>query len=550
MTLLVTALVTICVGLLCIEVIGSDQALRRDRGDATRWLVEEAHGLLQHYAGLEAAGTLTHEQAQAQARAAVGALRYGGDGYLWINDLDSRIVMHPIKPELNGTDGSGISDPRGRGPFRIAAGIGRGAGAGYFTYDWPKPGHTQPVEKISYAKLFAPWGWVVASGVYVDDLDAAFAARLIDTGMWLLPLLAVLITVAALVARGVTRQVRYLTGNLVRLAAHDMTVEIAGADRSDEIGAMARAVAVFKARMIEADRLAAGQEAERAARAQRTARLEAMIATFDTKAHGMVSLLAAGSTALEATAQAMSGTSARTDAQAVTVARAAEHASAGVQAAAAAAEELAAAIGEIGRQVAQSARMTGEAVRESHRTDTIVRALAEGAEKIGHVMALIADIAGQTNLLALNATIEAARAGEAGKGFAVVAGEVKNLANQTARATDEIGVQIGQIQSATKEAVAAIEGITGTIGQVSEIAAHIATAVEEQGAATAEIARNVQQTAAAAQQVTVTIDGVSRASSETGAAAGEVLSAAGALSRHAEHLSEEVDGFLAGVRAA
>jgi methyl-accepting chemotaxis protein len=133
MTLLVTALVTVCVGLLCIELIASDHALRRDRGDATRWLVEEAHGLLQHYAALEAAGTLTREQAQAQARAAVGALRYGTDGYLWINDLDGRMVMHPIKPELNGKDVSGITDAHGRAPFRIAAQIGRGAGAGYFT---------------------------------------------------------------------------------------------------------------------------------------------------------------------------------------------------------------------------------------------------------------------------------------------------------------------------------------------------------------------------------------------------------------------------------
>jgi methyl-accepting chemotaxis protein len=179
-----------------------------------------------------------------------------------------------------------------------------------------------------------------------------------------------------------------------------------------------------------------------------------------------------------------------------------------------------------------------------------VRALAEGADKIGHVMGLISNIAGQTNLLALNATIEAARAGDAGKGFAVVASEVKSLATQTARATDEIGAQISQIQAATKEAVEAIRGITTTIEEVSTIATNIAAAVEEQGAATAEIARNVHQTAKAAQDVTVNITGVSRASTETGEAAGQVLSAAGDLSQQAEHLSAEVFSFLANVRAA
>jgi methyl-accepting chemotaxis protein len=221
-----------------------------------------------------------------------------------------------------------------------------------------------------------------------------------------------------------------------------------------------------------------------------------------------------------------------------------------VQTVAAAAEELSASIGEISRQVHQSSKITGQAVTETQRTDTIVRALAEGADKIGKVMELIADIAGQTNLLALNATIEAARAGDAGKGFAVVASEVKSLATQTARATEEIGVQVSQIQAATKEAVGAIEGISTTIQEVSKIAASIAAAVEEQGAATAEIARNVQQTAQAAQDVTVNISGVSRASSETGAAAGQVLSAAGDLSNQAENLTAEVNTFLVDVRAA
>ena len=221
-----------------------------------------------------------------------------------------------------------------------------------------------------------------------------------------------------------------------------------------------------------------------------------------------------------------------------------------MQAVAAAAEELSASIGEISRQVSQSSEITGQAVVDARRTDAIVRALAEGAERIGHVVGLIISIAGQTNLLALNATIEAARAGDAGKGFAVVASEVKSLAQQTAKATEEIGTQVGQIQSATKEAVEAIRVITGTIEEVSSIAVSIAAAVEEQGAATAEIARSVQQTAQSARDVTVNIGDVSQAATNTGTAADQVLDAATDLSRQAERLTSEVDGFITEVRAA
>jgi methyl-accepting chemotaxis protein len=217
---------------------------------------------------------------------------------------------------------------------------------------------------------------------------------------------------------------------------------------------------------------------------------------------------------------------------------------------AASAEELSSSISEITRQVAQSAKITEKAVADARRTDTTVRALAEGAQRIGQVVELISSIAGQTNLLALNATIEAARAGDAGKGFAVVASEVKSLAGQTAKATEEIGAQITRLQNETKDAVEAIKGITTVIEEVSSIATAIASAVEEQGAATAEIARNVQQTAGSAQMVTTNIAGVSEGAASTGAAADQVLSAAGELSRQAESLSAEVSGFVADVRAA
>ena len=271
---------------------------------------------------------------------------------------------------------------------------------------------------------------------------------------------------------------------------------------------------------------------------------------FEQRAGVLVNALSAAFAVLEDTARSMSATSATANLQTATVEGAAGSVSSGVNSVAAASEQLAASIGEISQQVAVSTRITGKAVTDAQHTDTIVRALADGASRIGHVVGMITSIAGQTNLLALNATIEAARAGEAGKGFAVVASEVKSLANQTAKATEEIGQQIGQIQSATHEAVEAIRGITATIEQVSAISTAIAAAVEEQRAATSEIARNVSDTARAAEEVTSNISGVSRAGSESGAAAADLFSAATDLSTRSGQLSVEVDHFLADVRAA
>jgi methyl-accepting chemotaxis protein len=399
--------------------------------------------------------------------------------------------------------------------------------------------------------LEADIGFQLREAKKVGDDGAQTAAMAFRWILLALSLTALLcLGAGASIVRGVAAPVRAMTAAMRRLAEKDTAVVIPGTGRKDEIGAMAEAVQVFKESIVAADRLVAEQASERVVKEGRTVRLEGLVRDFESKVGSMVGLLASGSTELEATAQSMSSNAARTNAQASTVASAAEEAGMGVSTVAAAAEELSASIGEISRQVSQSSQMTGQAVSDARRTDGIVRALAESAERIGHVVGLITNIAGQTNLLALNATIEAARAGDAGKGFAVVASEVKSLASQTAKATEEIGAQIAQIQSSTKEAVDAIRGITGTIEEVSSIAVSIAAAVEEQSSATAEIARNVQQTARSASEVTVNIGGVSQAATETGAAAGQVLSAATDLSRQAERLTSEVGSFITEVRAA
>jgi methyl-accepting chemotaxis protein len=356
--------------------------------------------------------------------------------------------------------------------------------------------------------------------------------------------------IAYMVISNISVPLRRMTATMGRLADHDLTITIDDGHRKDEIGAMAGALQVFKDNMIESDKHQAEQARETETKIQRAARLDSLTRSFETDAGALVGQISSASTELEATSQSMANNASQTDQQASSAGRAAQEASAGVQTVAAAAEELTASIGEITRQVAQSAKVSQTAVDDARRTDTIVRALADGANKIGQVVELITSIAGQTNLLALNATIEAARAGDAGKGFAVVASEVKELANQTAKATEEIARRIGDIQGSTTEAVNAINGIASTIEQVSAIATTIAAAVEQQGAATGEIARNVQRTAEATQIVTENITNVTQMASETGAASGQVLQAAGDLSRQAEQLAKQVKTFVQDARAA
>ena len=350
--------------------------------------------------------------------------------------------------------------------------------------------------------------------------------------------------------RSVSAPITRMSAAMRRLAERDMQVTIPETGRTDEIGGMAVAVQVFKDKMIEADRLSAEQRLEQAAKENRGARVNELLQAFETRIGSTVAVLATASAEMEQTASAMNNNAAQTNTQAVAVARAAETSSLGVQTAAAASEQLARSITEINRQIAATVALTGRAIGSVRRTDEIVHTLAESASRIGKVVELITGIAGQTNLLALNATIEAARAGDAGKGFAVVASEVKNLAQQTARATEEIAAHIAQVRQASHGAVDAMGEIGGLIEEVGAVTASVAAAVEEQGAATAEIARNVQQTAVGTRDVTSHIAGVSSAANDTGAAADQVLSAAGDLSRQAERLSGEVSSFIASVRAA
>jgi methyl-accepting chemotaxis protein len=348
----------------------------------------------------------------------------------------------------------------------------------------------------------------------------------------------------------ISRPLAAMTHEMTRLAAGDLDIEIAGADRADEVGGLARSLQVFKDNAIMARRLEDEQRQEQVLKEARQKTVEEYIVVFDHQVGEALDTLTAASTEMHATAGSMAATAEETSRQTTAVATSSEQASSNVQTVAAAAEQLHASVSEISRQVTQSAEFASTAVVEADRTNATIQGLADTAQKIGEVVSLIQNIASQTNLLALNATIEAARAGEAGRGFAVVASEVKALSNQTAKATEDISTQIAAIQAETGHAVDAIRAIGGTIRQMNEIATVIAAAVEQQGAATRDISNNIQLVAEGTNGVASNIAGVNEAAVETGAAATQVLTAADDLSRQADKLRTDVNGFLVKIRAA
>ncbi len=464
----------------------------------------------------------------------VAPVKIGKTGRVLVFNEAGRAIIHPDKSQVMRLDIASLVQQR----------VEYAGGAALTEYDDANSHRMAAVQTVQDI------GWTVVVDAEQAEIEAP-GAKVGYTNLSLsLAILAALSIAITILLDRIIRPLRRSTEAMRLLAGGDTTIDVPALDRSDEIGEMARAIGVFKDNAIRMREMQADkEESERRTQEEKRKMMRQLSDDFEGQVKGVVEALSSSATEMQATAEQMSGTAERANRRATGVASASEQATANVQTVAAATEELSSSITEIGRQVNQSAKIASKAVSEAEATNTTVQSLSDAAQKIGEVVTLINNIASQTNLLALNATIEAARAGEAGKGFAVVAQEVKNLANQTAKATDEIAGQITAIQEQTSGAVGAIDRIQEIISEISDISTTIASAVEEQGVSTQEIARNVQQAAKGTQQVNGNIGDVSKAVSEAGSAADQVLRSAGSLSEQSSLLQDQVERFLNQIRA-
>jgi methyl-accepting chemotaxis protein len=518
------------------------------RLDKLRSVVEAGHAIVTHFAQQAERGVMTRQAAETAAKEALAAIRYSGNEYLFITDADVRTVMNGARPEMNGQDQSNARDSAGKLFVRDMVESAKATGESVVEYAFPKPGSTTPVAKLSYSKQVPAWGWTIGSGLYMDDVEAASRAEMLRQGAVAAIFLLVMAAAGLIIGQAISRPIRSLTATMGRLAAGDLDIT-QPVDQGAEIGAMQKAVLVFKDNALRVTQLAEQQHAaDVRSAAERKALALGLANDFEASVRHVVNTMSVATAHMRDSTRQMSVTAGEACQQSEQVSAVSEQTSTSVQTVASATEELSASIGEISRQVNHSADMSRDAVDTAQRTDRMVRGLAEAAQKIGDIVSLIDDIAAQTNLLALNATIEAARAGEAGRGFAVVAGEVKTLASQTARATGEIASQVAAVQAATGETVAAVSQISSTISRISEITATIASAVEQQGAATREITDSTQKTAAGTATVSRNLEGVSATAAKAGQTARLVQDEADNLATQAKTLNEAVDRFLAGIR--
>jgi methyl-accepting chemotaxis protein len=523
--------------------------LMEDRRGKLQDIVTVAREALDHDYQLSRQAGLSDAQAMERGSALLRTMRFSKDDYVYANDSKGISVSNP-NPKVEGKNMFDVADPDGiffvRKQLEIAA-----KGGGFLSFRFPRASGGEPLPKLTYAVEFKPFGWIVGAGIYVDDVNAIFWEHARSMAMLVVLALLVVGGLFFLLGRSIVNPINAMTMAMRKIAQGDTATTIPALERGDEVGAMAQSVKVFKDNMIEASRLRGEQDVLKAkADAERKELLVRMADEFEHGVRASLDSLTGAASDMRATSKSMSSTATEASQQATSVAAVAEQASVNVQTVAAATEELSSSVSEIGRQVTQSTQIAGQAVAQANRTNVTVQGLSAAAQKIGDVVKLISDIASQTNLLALNATIEAARAGEAGRGFAVVANEVKSLASQTAKATDEISSQVGAMQAATTEAVQAIESIGRTISSINEITSAISAAVEEQGAATQEIARNVQEAALGTGQVSSNIAAVNQSAEKTGSASNGVLASAEQLSEQAATLRSDVDRFLGNIRAA
>lgn len=512
-------------------------------------IIEIASSTLNSYEARVESGELTQDQARTAAMRVLGDMRFDGDNYYFVFDLDHVMVMHAVRPDLNGQSVFGTQDPNGLFLFQEMTQVARSDGAGFVDYGWPRAGSDAPVPKRSYVELFEPWGLIVGAGVYVDDVQARIWSNIMVLALGNLIVIGLLFAGAFVLNRSIQRPVARLCDAVERLAQGDTRTALPPPE-GKEVSDLTASVKILQVSAQERERLEAEAEASREAQLRRAEQVEALVSEFDSSTALAISAFEAAGAQLRASSDGMKSNAGATAEGARILDGAAQTSAESVEVVAAAAEELTAAISEINQQSLRSSEVSKAAVEQAKLTRADVQNLAEAAQKIDGIIQLIAGVTEQTNLLALNATIEAARAGEAGKGFAVVASEVKALAEQTAHATESISTEIKGIQNATEASVSAIEKISNVVGETYEIATAISAAMEEQRAAAAEISNSAQNASAATSEVRSEVGQAQQRADQANQGARDLDQASVAVAGEAQGLKATIERFLAGVRAA
>jgi methyl-accepting chemotaxis protein len=516
----------------------------KERTDQTHEIVESAQSIVESYLRRSASGELTPEAAQKEALGALAAIRYGGENYVWVNNLDGVMLEHPTV-SLVGQDVLGIKDVKGNAIFSQINDLVREKGSGEYHYFWQVDG--KPKEKLSYFKGVPEWNWVIATGVYLDDVAKEIAQVRNRLGLMALILLAIAQVIAISIGRSISVPLNSLAKNVAQLATGDLSIEVKGKERSDEVGIIARSIEDLKLHLLEKSRrqLAEQEEAMQGAEAQRKRVVVDMTDKFDETITVFLGALSNSVGEMQTTSEGLKKLADLGHEKAFALKGTTSAVTENVSNVAGASEEMLASIKEITMQISRSSERSRDAVDQTQKAGNSIGELKVLSEKINEVSKLIQNIAAQTNLLALNATIEAARAGEAGKGFAVVASEVKTLATQTGKATEEIDAQISAIHIATENAVHAITNVSGIVEEVNETSASVAAAMEEQSSAISDIVRNTQLAADRTREAGQIASAVSESSEQTQTSAKDIDLSSVDLAEKTEDLKGAVEIFLA-----